>query len=197
MALFPPSCCSSGDRRVNERCRLPSPVTVVSRRFAKGYALILLRAFALLNMPQCPDCGCDLPSFQNLCSKCYDAQYTALTVPKDSSIYSWSAFMAVLLWIFICYAFLTYMPAFARAVALGVVLVGIWCLFFWAQSQRPRKRYGTPLQHFSFILGVCCGVVWKITGADVWARLGIACILVSGAYRAAHRATDLVKTPRR
>jgi hypothetical protein len=120
-----------------------------------------------------------------------------MTVPKDSSIYSWSAFMAVLLWIFICYAFLTYMPAFARAVALGVALVGIWCLFFWAQSQRPRKGYGTPLQHFSFILGVCCGVVWKITGEEVWARLGIACILVSAAYRAAYRAIDLAKTSHR
>jgi len=25
-------------------------------------------------MSQCPDCGCDLPSFQTLCSKCYDAK---------------------------------------------------------------------------------------------------------------------------
>ena len=148
-------------------------------------------------MPQCPDCGCDLPSFQNLCSKCYDAQYAALMVPKGSSSYSSSMYMNLLLWIFISYAFLTYMPAFAKAVVLGVALVSIGCLFFWAQSQRPRKRYGTPPQHLSFILGVCCGVVWKITGADVWARLGIACILVSGAYRAAYRVTDLVKTPGR
>jgi hypothetical protein len=148
-------------------------------------------------MPQCPDCGCDLPSLQSLCPKCYDAKYAALNVAKGSSSYSWSVYMNLLLWIFISYAFLTYMPALAKAVVLGIGLVGIWCLFFWAQAQRPRKRYGTPLQHFSFILGVCCGVVWKITGADVWARLGIACILVSAAYRAAYRATDLAKTSHR
>jgi hypothetical protein len=120
-----------------------------------------------------------------------------LNVATGRSSYSWSMYMNLLLWIFISYAFLTYMPAFARAVVLGVALVGIWCLFFWAQSQRPRKMYGTPPQHLSFILGVCCGVVWKITGADVWARVGIACILVSGAYRAAYRATELAKTARR
>jgi hypothetical protein len=25
-------------------------------------------------MSRCPDCGCDLPSFQTLCSKCFDAR---------------------------------------------------------------------------------------------------------------------------
>jgi hypothetical protein len=148
-------------------------------------------------MPQCPDCGCDLPSFQNLCSKCYDAEYAALNVAKGSSSYSWSTLVPLLFWIFASYAFLTYASGFAKAVVLGVALVGIWCLFFWAQSQRPRKRYGTPLQHFSFILGLCCGVVWKITGAEVWERIGFACILVSAAYRAAYRAAYLAKTSHR
>jgi hypothetical protein len=34
-------------------------------------------------MPQCPDCGCDLPSFQNLCSKCFDARYAEVGSPKS------------------------------------------------------------------------------------------------------------------
>jgi hypothetical protein len=54
--------------------------------------------------------------------------------------------MAVLLWIFICYAFLTYMPAFARAVALGVALVGIWCLFLLGSVAKTAEevRNTTP-----------------------------------------------------
>jgi len=35
------------------------------------------------NMSQCPDCGCDLPSFQTLCSKCYDARYSEEGRPKS------------------------------------------------------------------------------------------------------------------
>jgi hypothetical protein len=34
-------------------------------------------------MSQCPDCGCDLPSFQTLCSKCYDAKYAGVGRPKS------------------------------------------------------------------------------------------------------------------
>jgi hypothetical protein len=51
------------DRRI-------STVTVVRGRFGR-------RVFEFLkgrNMSRCPDCGCDLPSFQTLCSKCFDAR---------------------------------------------------------------------------------------------------------------------------
>jgi hypothetical protein len=34
-------------------------------------------------MPQCPDCGCDLPSLQSLCQKCYDARYAEVGSPKS------------------------------------------------------------------------------------------------------------------
>jgi hypothetical protein len=102
--------------------------------------------------------------------------------------------MESLFWIFVSYAFLTYTPSFAKVVVLGVSLVVVWCLFFWAKWKRPWKRYETPPEHLSFILAICCGVVWKITGAGVWFRLGGACILVSSAYRAVYRATDLTKT---
>ena len=34
-------------------------------------------------MSQCPDCGRDLPGFQTLCSKCYDARYSDVGHPKS------------------------------------------------------------------------------------------------------------------
>lgn len=148
-------------------------------------------------MGQCSSCGHDLPESEQLCRDCYLAQYGALTAPQGSSSYSWSALMDSLLWIFVSYAFLTYLPGFAKVVVLGVSLVVVWCLFFWAKWKKPWKRYGTPPEQLSFILAICCGVVWKITGVDVWFRLGGACILVSAAYRAVYRATDLAKTGRR
>jgi hypothetical protein len=30
------------------------------------------------NMPQCTDCGCDLPGLETLCSRCYDATYSEI-----------------------------------------------------------------------------------------------------------------------
>jgi hypothetical protein len=149
-------------------------------------------------MGKCSSCGLDLPGGEQLCRRRYLAQYSTLTAPEGSSSYSWSVHMDLLLWIFVSYAFLTYLPGFAKAVVLGVGFVVILCLDLWAFSQRPWKRYGTPPpEQLSFILGLCCGVVWKITGADVWFRLGGACILVSATYRAVRIATDLAKTTRR
>jgi hypothetical protein len=105
--------------------------------------------------------------------------------------------MDLLLWIFVSYAFLTYIPGFAKAVVLGAGLLVIWRLHLWALSQTPRKNYGTPPVRLSFILGLGCGVVWKITDADVWFRLCGACMLVSAGYRVVYRATDLAKAARR
>jgi hypothetical protein len=102
--------------------------------------------------------------------------------------------MHLLLWIFASYAFVTHKPPLAKAVVLGISLGVVWYLFLWAISKRPRKSHSTALQRLSFNLGRCCGVVWKIAGADVWGRLGIACILVSGGYRAVHRAIERTKT---
>ena len=111
-------------------------------------------------------------------------------INKGLSSYGWSAYMHLLLWIFVSYAFFTYMPDFVKVVVVLVGLVVTWYLFLWANSKRPRKSYATPPLRLSFILGLCCGVVWKITGADVWGRLGIACIVVSGVYRDVYRAID-------
>ena len=34
------------------------------------------------NMPHCSECGCDLPTFETVCSKCYDARYAGMGRPK-------------------------------------------------------------------------------------------------------------------
>jgi hypothetical protein len=149
-------------------------------------------------MGKCSSCGLDLPGSEQLCRQCYLAQYVALTTPRGSSSYGWSAYMNLPLWIFVSYAFLTYLPGFAKAIVVGVCLLVIWCLDFWAFARRPWKRYGTPPpEQLSFILCLCCGVVWKMTGADVWFRLGGACILVTTVHRAVRIATDLAKAARR
>jgi hypothetical protein len=109
---------------------------------------------------------------------------------SDSSSHKWTAYLRLLFWIFVSYAFVTYMPTPARAGILLVGLVVIWCLFLWAYSKKPRKRYRTPQETFSLVLGLCSGVVWKITGADVWGRLAIACVIVGGGYRAVYRAIE-------
>jgi hypothetical protein len=79
------------------------------------------------------------------------------------------------------YAFLTYMPDFAKAIIIAVALVGIWC--DGRYLERARKYYATPLFWLPIILGFFCGVVWRITGEDFWERLGIACICVRAVYR--------------
>lgn len=142
------------------------------------------------DMGECSSCGRDLPGYEQLCRQCYGAQYAASTVPRGSSSYGWSTYMHLVLWIFVSYAFFTYMPDFVKLVVLLVGLVVTWYLFLWAKSKKPRKNYATPPLRLSFILGLCCGVVWKITGVDVWGRLGIACIFVCAVYRDVYRVID-------
>jgi hypothetical protein len=149
-------------------------------------------------MGKCSSCGLDLPGSEQPCPQCYPAQHSTLTAPQDSSSYSWSVCTGLLLWISLSYALLTYLPGFARIVVLGAAFLAVWSLDLWALSRRPWKRYGSPQpERLSFILCLCCGVVWKITDANVWLRLGGACILVSAIYRALRIATDLSKTARR
>ena len=33
-------------------------------------------------MPHCSECGCDLPTFETLCSKCYDSRHAGMGRPK-------------------------------------------------------------------------------------------------------------------
>jgi len=142
-------------------------------------------------MGRCSSCGVDLPGHEELCQKC--ARYGALAAPQDSFRHSWTTYIYLPLCILVSYVFVTYVPA---PVAVGVLLVGlvvIWYLFWGAYSKRPRKRYRTPQETFCLILGLCCGVVWKITGAEVWGRLAIACIIAAGGYRAVYRVIDRIK----
>ena len=149
-------------------------------------------------MGKCSSCGLDLPGDEQLCRRCYLAQYSTLTAPEGRSSDSWPVYMDLLLWISVSYALLTYLSGFTKVVVLGAGFLAVWSLDLWALSQRPWKRYGSPPpERLSFILCLCCGVVWKITDADVWFRLGGACILVSATYRALRIATDLAKTARR
>jgi hypothetical protein len=57
---------------------------------------------------------------------------------SDSSSHKWAA-LRLLFWIFVSYAFVTYMPTPAKAGILLVGLVVIWYLFLWAYSKKPRK----------------------------------------------------------
>jgi len=98
--------------------------------------------------------------------------------------------MHLLLWIFVSYAFFTYMPDFVKVVVVSVGLLVSCYLILWVNSKRPRKSYDTLPRRLSFVLGLCCGVVWKITGADVWGRLAIACIVVNGVYGDVYRVID-------
>jgi hypothetical protein len=144
-------------------------------------------------MGRCSSCGVDLPGYEKLCDKCYVARYGALAAPQDSFRHSWTTYIYLLLWIFVSYVFVTYLPAPATVGVLLVGLVVILYLFFGTYLKRPRKRYRTPQETLCLVLGLCCGVVWKITGAEVWGRLSMACIFVGGGYRAFYRAIDRIK----
>jgi hypothetical protein len=148
-------------------------------------------------MSHCSSCGRGLPGEEHLCRECYLAQYEALSAPKSNSVFGWSTYPYLALWIFASYLFFTYTPDLVRVVVLGLSLVIIWGLFLWAISQKPRKRYATVPEGISFYLALGCGVVWKITGSGTWARLGMACVLVSAGYKAVDRLIDLAKTERR
>jgi hypothetical protein len=114
-------------------------------------------------------------------------------INKAPSSYGWSVYIHLVLWIFVAYAFFTYMPDVVKFVVLLVGLVVFWCLFLWAKLKRPRKSYDTLPRRLSFVLGLCCLVAWKITGEDfwgVWGRLAIASIVVSCVYGAVYRVID-------
>ena len=86
------------------------------------------------------------------------------------------------------YSFVTYMPDFVNAIIVAIAAVAIW----WdgRYLERARKYYATPFFYLPMILGLFCGVVWRITGEDFWERLGIACICVRAAYRVIDWAGD-------
>ena len=94
-------------------------------------------------MGRCSSCGFDLPGHEKLCNKCYVARYGALAAPQDSFRQSWTTYLYLLLWIFVSYVFVTYMPAPAT---VGVLLVGLVVVLylFWGLT---RKNQGRDIEH--------------------------------------------------
>jgi hypothetical protein len=87
------------------------------------------------------------------------------------------------------YALFLYLPDFAQAIILLVAVVVIW--YDRDFPRRTSPSYATALFWFPIVLGLFCGVVWKITGEEVWVRIGLACICVRAAYRVIDRASGL------
>lgn len=69
----------------------------------------------------------------------------------------------------------------AQVIILVVAIVVIWYRIDF--PKRTTDSYVTLLFWLPLALGLFCGVLWKITGGDVWVRLGIACICVRAIYR--------------
>jgi hypothetical protein len=112
-----------------------------------------------------------------------------LDVSIGLSNYNRSAFKNLLFWLLgevivgvFFYVLLTHLPDFAQVIILLVAIVVIW--YDADFPKRTTKSYATLLFWLPVALGLFCGVMWKITGEDVWPRLGIVCICVRAVYRA-------------
>ena len=79
------------------------------------------------------------------------------------------------------YEFVRYAPDFAKLITLLVAIVIIW--YDPDFPKRTTKSYVTLRFWLPIVLGLFCGVVWKITGEDVWVRLGIVCICLRAVDR--------------
>ena len=86
------------------------------------------------------------------------------------------------------YALFPYIPDFAQLIILLVAVVAIWWDPDFPKGTSPS--YATALFWFPIVPGLLCGVVWKITGEEIWARTGYACICV----RALSRVTNWAGT---
>jgi hypothetical protein len=99
-----------------------------------------------------------------------------------------SAYKNLLLWLFgeamigvLFYELLNRLPVAAQVIILLVAIVVIWYRVDF--PTRTTKINTTLLFWLPVALGLFCGVMWKITGEDVWVRLGIVCICVRAVYR--------------
>ena len=67
-----------------------------------------------------------------------------------------------------------------------VIILLVAITIIWYRSGFPKRTtsgYASLLFWLPLALGLFCGILWKITGEDVWVRLGIACICVRAVYR--------------
>ena len=79
------------------------------------------------------------------------------------------------------YELLNHLPVATQVIILLVAIVVIWYRVDF--PKRATKIHATLLFWLPVALGLFCGVMWKITGEDVWVRLGIVCICVRAVYR--------------
>jgi len=79
------------------------------------------------------------------------------------------------------YELLNHLPVAAQVIILLVAIVVIWYRVDF--PKRTTEIHATLLFWLPVALGLFCGVMWKITGEDVWVRLGIVCICVRAVYR--------------
>ena len=76
---------------------------------------------------------------------------------------------------------LNHLPDSVQGIILLAAVVVIWYRVDF--PKRTTKIYATLLFWVPVALGLFCAIMWKVTGGDVWVRIGIACICVSAVYR--------------
>src|SRR5580698_730706 len=67
-----------------------------------------------------------------------------------------------------------------------VMILVVAIVVIWYSIDFPKKTTNsgvTLLFWLPLALGLFCGVMWKISGEDIWVRIGIACICVRAIYR--------------
>jgi len=79
------------------------------------------------------------------------------------------------------YATLNRLTDRAQVIILVVAIVVIWYRIDF--PKRTADSYTILLFWLPVALGLFCGVLWRITGEEVWVRTGIACICVRAVYR--------------
>jgi hypothetical protein len=79
------------------------------------------------------------------------------------------------------YELLSWLTDSVQVTILLVAIVVIWYRVDF--SKRTTDGYVLLLTWAPVALGLFCSALWKITGGEVWARLGIACIWVRAVYR--------------
>jgi hypothetical protein len=69
----------------------------------------------------------------------------------------------------------------AEVIILLAAIVVIWYRIDF--PKRTTEGYTTLLFWLPIGLGLFCGAMWKISGEEIWVRIGIACICVRAVYR--------------
>lgn len=67
-----------------------------------------------------------------------------------------------------------------------VIILVMAIVVIWYRADSPKRTtriQATLLFWLPLALGLFCGVLWKITGGEVWVRIGIATICVRAVYR--------------